>query len=70
MARQRSEAPYAAFMRASRVRPAFSSAYSASYQVACPSLSHRSDQVRGLTLSPNHWWASSWTMIDSTYHLG
>ena len=69
-ARQRSEAPYAALIRVSSGRPAFSAAYSASYQVACPSLSHRSDQVRGLTLSPNHWCASSCTMIDSTYHSG
>lgn len=57
-------------MRVSICLCAFSSAYSSSYQVACPSLSHRSDQVRGLTLSPNHWWDSSCTMIDSTYHLG
>lgn len=57
-------------MRVSIGRCAFSSAYSSSYQVACPSLSHRSDHVRGLTLSPNHWWDSSCTMIDSTYHLG
>lgn len=57
-------------MRFSMGLPAFSSAYRASYQVACPSLSHRSDQLRGLTLSPNHWWDSSCTMIDSTYHLG
>lgn len=57
-------------MRRSMDLPAVSSAYSASYQLACPSLSHRSDQARGETLSPNHWWASSWTMTESTYHSG
>ncbi len=47
-----------------------SCAYSSSYQVACDSLSQASDQVRGVTLSPNHWCASSWIMIASMYQRG
>lgn len=26
--------------------------------------------MRGLTLSPNHWCAISWTMIESMYQAG
>ena len=32
----------------------------AAIQVANDSLSHRSSHQRGVTRSPNHWWASSW----------
>ena len=38
--------------------------------MAWASLSQTSDQRRGLTLSPNHWWASSCTITDSTYQSG
>ncbi|BFO22603.1 hypothetical protein SHKM778_89910 [Streptomyces sp. KM77-8] len=50
---------------ASKVRcalaPPCSSSHSHSAYVAKPSFSHMSRQVRGVTESPYHWWAISWT---------
>src|SRR3990172_3238283 len=45
--------------------PYASSSQRNSPNVANPSLSQMCCQVAGVTLSPNHWWASSWATTSS-----
>ncbi len=54
-----------AFVKVSVASSPRSAAQVSSYQVACPSLSQMSLQVAGKTLSPYHWWASSWVMLGA-----